>query len=414
MTQAKKGATRNQMAMPGMGVDELGPPEWQAVEEAVGESLKRDRALWEAFAGCRTVEVYTDGSAPVRNPGGPLGCAAVIVGFAGIVDQAVALRPKAKALLELGAYVKERKSDPRTSNNRAEIGAMLMALEALYRLHELGSRPEKIVIFSDSEYTIRCMNGSWQRKKNTDLWPEVDILAERLRSITNGKYEVKWVKGHAGNEYNEIADELATKAAFNFSEELYARYRKAQEESGSELPSQGTLARHGITTAGTATRDKEGGPELVADRADEAIGWQAGTDYTLAVHTKIVGESRPGHLPGSYQGQFQLWSKDGRSVRGQVKHSGLHTFDEAAYMTITWAAGELMRRIEAAGDDPSSMTLTVYTGRELIAKQIAGVFKVKAENLKGYYEQARRVLGRFKSVEVAWKQGDGIKELFRG
>jgi hypothetical protein len=290
---------------------------------------------------------------------------------------------------------------------------MMMALEALYRLHELGNKPERIVIFSDSEYTIRCMNGSWQRKKNTDLWPEVDILAERLRSITNGKYEVKWVKGHAGNEYNEIADELATKAAFNFSEELYARYRKAQEESGSELPSQGTLARHGITTAGTATDDSDG-PELVADRADEAIGWQAGTDYTLAVHTKIVGESRPGHLPGSYQGQFQMWSKDGRSERGQARHAGLHTFDEAAYMTITWAAGELGRRIEVAGDDPSKATLTVYTGRELIAKQIAGVFKVKAENLKSYYEEARRVLGRFRSAAVVWKQGDGIKELFRG
>ena len=398
--------------MPGMGVDEFGPPEWQAAKEAVGESLKQDGALWAAFAGCRTVEAYTDGSAPVRNPGGPLGCAAVMVGFAGIVDQALALRPKAQARLELGAYVKERKSDPRTSNNRAEIGAMMMALEALYRLHELGQRPEKITIFSDSEYTIRCMNGSWQRKKNTDLWPEVDILAERLRSITNGNYEVKWVKGHAGNEYNEIADELATKAAFNFSEELYARYRAAQEESGSELPSQDTLSRHGITTAGTSSGDRDG-PELVADRPDEAIGWQAGTDYTLAVHTRIVGESTPGHLPGSYQGQFQLWSKDGRSDRGQVKHSGLHTFDEAAYLTITWAAGELMRRIEAEGNDPSTNTLTIYTGRELIAKQIAGVFRVKAENLKSYYEQARRALGRFKSVDVVWKQGDGIKDLFR-
>src|SRR6478672_12365356 len=151
MTQAKKGATRNQMAMPGMGVDEFGPPEWQAARDAVGESLKRDGALWAAFAGCRTVEVYTDGSAPVRNPGGPLGCAAVMVGFAGMVDQGIAVRPKARARLELGAYVKERKSDPRTSNNRAEIAAMMMALEALYRLHELGYRPEKIVIFSDSE-----------------------------------------------------------------------------------------------------------------------------------------------------------------------------------------------------------------------------------------------------------------------
>ena len=82
-----------------------------------------------------------------------------------------------------------------------------------------------------------------------------------------------------------------------------------------------------------------------------------------------------------------------RSESGQVKHSGLHTFDEAAYLTITWAAGELARRIEAAGDDPAKMTLTVYTGRELVAKQIAGVFKVKAENLKGYYERRATCAG---------------------
>jgi ribonuclease HI len=403
------------MAMPGMGSDELGAPEWRAAEEAEAESMKREGELWTAFAGCKTVEVYTDGSAPVRNPGGPLGCAAIVVGFAELVGGEVGRRPPARARLELGAYVKERKSEPRTSNNRAEIGAMMMALEALYRLEEMGLGPEKITIFSDSEYTIRCMNGSWQRKKNTDLWPQVDILSERLRKVTGGKYEVKWVKGHAGNEYNEIADELATLAAFNFSQELYGRYRKAQEESGSELPSQRILQSHGITTAGTAIGEEgKGGPELVADSADEAMGWQAGTDYTLAVHTKLVGESRPGHLPGSYQGQFRLWSKDGRSERGQVKHAGLHTFDEAAYMTVMWAAGELARGITEAGDDPARMTLTVYTGRELIAKQIAGVFKVKAENLKGYYEQVQRVLGRFRKVEVVWKQGDGIKELFRG
>lgn len=405
MTQAKKGATRNQLSMPGLGADDLGPPEWRAVEEAVAESLAQESAAWAAFAECRTVEVYTDGSAPVRNPGGPTGSAAVMVGFTVPVDQSRPHQPQAQARLELGAYVQGRKSDPRTSNNRAEIAAMMMALEALYGLEKLGHKPETITIWSDSEYTIRCMNGTWQRKKNTDLWPQVDILAERLRSINGGDFEVKWVRGHASNEYNEIADELATRAAFNFSQDLYLRYRAAQQESGRELPSQRDLSRHGITTGATT--------QLVADRADETLGWQAATDYTLAVHTRIVGASKAGQLTGIYQGQFQLWASDGSSPTGQIRHIGLHTYDEAGYLTLIWAVNDLAQHITTAGGNPSGHTLTIYSGRELIAKQLSGVFKVKAENLKGYYEEARRLLGRFKSVQVTWKQGDSIKELFR-
>jgi ribonuclease HI len=413
MAQAKKGATRNQLSMPGMTPDDLGPPEWQAVEQAVAASLEQNSAGWAALAGCRVVEAYTDGSAPVRNPGGPTGSAAVMVGFASPIDQSHPQRPPAQARLELGAYVEGRKSEPRTSNNRAEIAAMMMALETLYRLEELGHKPDKITIWSDSEYTIRCMNGSWQRKKNTDLWPQVDLLAERLRSIHGDDFEVKWVKGHAGNEYNEIADELATRAAFNFSQDLYTRYRAAQQESGKELPGQADLARHGLATTPTNGAAPDSTAQLAADRDDEALGWQAATDYTLAVHTRIVGTSTPGHLPGTYEGQYQLWSKDGSSRAGQIKHSGLHTYDEASYLTLTWAANDLARHITAAGGNPADHTLTIYTGRELIAKQIAGVFKVKAENLKAYYEQARRAMGRFKSVQVIWKQGDSIKELFR-
>lgn len=82
MTRSKRRSpTKDQLTMPGLGTDALRPPEWRAVESAIEAAEEDDPASWSAFANCRALEAYTDGSAPVRNPGGPTGCSAVIVDF---------------------------------------------------------------------------------------------------------------------------------------------------------------------------------------------------------------------------------------------------------------------------------------------------------------------------------------------
>ena len=74
----------------------------------------------------------------------------------------------------------------------------------------------KITIFSDSKYVVDSVEKGWvfgwvkkgfSGKKNADLWKR--FLAEYA------KHSVKfiWVKGHAGNHYNEICDQLAVAAA---------------------------------------------------------------------------------------------------------------------------------------------------------------------------------------------------------
>ncbi|MFN7129357.1 MAG: ribonuclease HI [Brevundimonas sp.] len=98
-----------------------------------------------------------------------------------------------------------------TTNNRMELMAAIMALEAL-------KRPCKVELHTDSKYVMQGIT-EWMRGwkargwltadkkpvKNADLWQRLD--AARL------KHDVKWrwVKGHAGHELNERADQLANR-----------------------------------------------------------------------------------------------------------------------------------------------------------------------------------------------------------
>jgi|SRR3954452_14561954 len=138
----------------------------------------------------KVVEIWTDGGCK-PNPG-PGGWAAIL-----------RYREVEKELS--GAEAK-------TTNNRMELTAAAMALEAL-------TRPCQVVIHTDSEYLkngiTRWIQG-WVRKNwrgstgdpvaNMDLWQR--ILAGNAKHTV----EWRWVRGHSGHDMNERADELATAA----------------------------------------------------------------------------------------------------------------------------------------------------------------------------------------------------------
>ncbi|MBX9761134.1 MAG: ribonuclease HI [Beijerinckiaceae bacterium] len=96
-----------------------------------------------------------------------------------------------------------------TTNNRMELMAAIMALEAL-------KRPCEIDLHTDSQYVRGGVTGwinGWKRNgwktadkkpvKNVDLWQRLDEASKR-HTVT-----WHWVKGHAGDVMNERADELA-------------------------------------------------------------------------------------------------------------------------------------------------------------------------------------------------------------
>lgn len=97
-----------------------------------------------------------------------------------------------------------------TTNNRMELLAVIIGLEALKK------KNQQVQVFSDSKYVVDAVEKGWlmgwekkgfKGKKNPDLWKRF-LLVFR-------KHQVKfnWVKGHAGNTYNEKCDELAVAAA---------------------------------------------------------------------------------------------------------------------------------------------------------------------------------------------------------
>lgn len=114
------------------------------------------------------------------------------------------------ALLQWGDYVKELcGGEAETTNNRMEMMAAIMALEAL-------TRPCTVELWTDSNYLKGGITGwihGWKKNgwktadkkpvKNVDLWQRLEAALER--------HEVAWhwVKGHAGHAENERADALA-------------------------------------------------------------------------------------------------------------------------------------------------------------------------------------------------------------
>lgn len=104
-----------------------------------------------------------------------------------------------------------------TTNNRMELRAAIEALNAL-------NRPCRVELFTDSEYLRRGITEwvtQWQRNgwrtaakqpvKNRDLWQA--LVAAVARHAAAGGVTWRWTKGHAGDHFNERADELANGAA---------------------------------------------------------------------------------------------------------------------------------------------------------------------------------------------------------
>ena len=136
------------------------------------------------------INIYTDGACS-GNPG--------IGGWGAVI------------LIEDKEPIKLNGGSKETTNNKMELLAAIKVLQYF-------QKPEAINLHTDSQYVkngIELWIKKWKKNgwrtsskkpvKNRDLWEELDL------EITKHKVEWHWVKGHAGNKFNELADLLARK-----------------------------------------------------------------------------------------------------------------------------------------------------------------------------------------------------------
>ena len=143
------------------------------------------------------VDIYTDGAS--RGNPGPGGYGVVLR----CVDAAGAVHDKE---LSQGYAL--------TTNNRMELLAVIVGLEAL-------KRPCEVTVHSDSQYVVNAFNQNWVKGwlrrgwKNASNEPVANVDLWKRLLVAKEPHDTRfvWVRGHAGDSLNERCDQLATAAA---------------------------------------------------------------------------------------------------------------------------------------------------------------------------------------------------------
>lgn len=151
------------------------------------------------------VEIWTDGSCNnhTHNSGGY----GIVMVYNDCQDKVV------PGVVESGSGVRQwcGGSYMNTTSARMELMAIVKAMEKC----NIG---DEVLIHSDNQYAVYALSKGWifkwelqnfRARKNCDLLKLLLIQYKRLQS----KVILSWVKGHAGNEYNELADHLAARGA---------------------------------------------------------------------------------------------------------------------------------------------------------------------------------------------------------
>ncbi|MCK5715950.1 MAG: ribonuclease HI [Thiomargarita sp.] len=140
----------------------------------------------------KPVLIYTDGAA-APNPG-PGGYGAILI---------------------YGKHQKEFSGGfQKTTNNRMEMMAAIIALEALHEACKVTLRTDSkyIVDTINKGYVFKWRDNGWWRTKK-DKAQNVDLWKRLLAACESHDVLFEWVPGHAGILENEQCDQLATTAA---------------------------------------------------------------------------------------------------------------------------------------------------------------------------------------------------------
>ena len=316
-------------------------PELTAVSEAIERARQSQSKGWAALQKLESWEIFTDGSAPIKNPGGAIGFSAVFL-----------LNPK--SAWEVYGGTPGRTSEPATSNNRAEIAGALTILEVIHVLKgEAAALPSSVTIVCDSQYVVNCAQGKWKKHKNKDLWKRFDQLMCVARAA-KVKVGFRWTRAHVGTEWNERADVLAKDGAF------LAIGKKFDPE-----------------------------PEEMEDLTEESA--RPDCDYLLQLYSEMTGKS-------GARGVYRL-STPQRERETVVELNDVITLDEAEYQLLVQGLDDLLQTLSKANRPAEEFRVLVDSSRDLMLKQIQGIYGVKSDRLQPLHKRATQAARRFARVE---------------
>jgi ribonuclease HI len=155
-----------------------------------------------------------------------------------------------------------------TTNNQMELKAVIKALESIQ------TTQNQIVLFTDSQYVkngVTIWMDNWKKndwKTSLDTPVKNQTLWQKLDSCVKGRnIQWEWVKGHAGNQWNESADQLARSGV--------PVVEKHEEKRIEKFPIDDPDAIHIFTAIAYSSKNKSG-------------AWAAYLHYKT--HTKSIAE----------------------------------------------------------------------------------------------------------------------------
>lgn len=274
------------------------------------------------------VELYTDGAAINNGKAGSIGFSAVL------------LMPKSELLQFSGSETGEP-----VSSNRAELLGMELGLE---QLRKGGWRPEHLLVFSDSEWAVKAVNGEYRTSSNQEL---IAAIRSALRCFP--RTEVNWLRGHCGHVLNERAHQLANAAV-----------RKAEEERCQQRPKRGPLTlklSSGNCTLG-ARKPKESGSN--------------GSSRTAP--TKSLSQTRLDRISSPPHTYFRAWTQ----------------WTVKLYDQTEWPTAALLERLEEIGPEVARLKkLTTPLKTDLSAEEWTMAHD-RLLFLEGQYQAIQEALAR--------------------
>ena len=123
---------------------------------------------------------FTDGSSDNKNPLRPGGSAYIIFD-----SQGNEVKRMSKGFMGV-------------TNNKMELLAIVSVVNSL-------PPNSSVTIHSDSQYSINVLSGRWRASENL----RIINLYRRLVAEKNIKVTFEWVRGHNGDEWNELCDQIA-------------------------------------------------------------------------------------------------------------------------------------------------------------------------------------------------------------